>query len=170
MLIKVIGAVLILISCGSVGFCMAAAHRREESIMDSLCNLLLFMENELQYRLTPLPELCIATAQQTSGVLKNLFLLLEQELNSQISPDADSCMRAAVCRCSGLPQRAQQCLLELGKTLGMFDIDGQIKGLKALQGNCELRLQQLRFNKNDRLRGYQTLGLCAGAAIVILFI
>lgn len=139
-------------------------------MLESLCCLLEYMECELRYRLTPLPALCAATAGQASGALKDLFLILTQELENQISPDAGSCMHAALSRCRGLPQQVVQCLQELGKTLGMFDIDGQIKGLEATQQTCRRNLQFLRQNKDNRLRSYQTLGLCAGAAIVILFI
>lgn len=170
MTMKVIGAVLILISCGSVGFRIAAAQRREERMLEELCRLLEYMECELRYRLTPLPVLCAATARQATGALKDLFLILTQELENQISPDAGSCMYAALSRCRGLPQQVVQCLQELGKTLGTFDIDGQVKGLEASQQACKRSLQVLRQNKDNRLRSYQTLGLCAGAAIVILFI
>ena len=170
MTLKVIGAVLILLSCGSVGFRMAAVQRREERMLESLCHLLEYMECELRYHLTPLPVLCAATAEQASGALKELFLILTQELENQISPDAGSCMHAALSRSRSLPQQVAQCLEELGKTLGMFDIDGQLKGLAASQQACQRRLQLLRQNKENRLRSYQTLGLCAGAAIVILFI
>lgn len=170
MTLKIIGAVLIILACGSVGFQMAAAQRREEKMLESLCGLLDYMECELQYRMTPLPALCMNIAGQTSGPLKKLFFTLSQELESQISPDAQSCMHAALGKCTGLPKQVTMSLIELGKTLGMFDIDGQLTGLEGSRRVCELRLQSLRLNKDNRLRGYQTLGLCAGAALVILFI
>lgn len=170
MTIKVIGAIMILFSCGSVGFRLAATQRREERMLESVCCLLEFMECELQYHRTALPMLCAATAQQTSGALKDLFIILEKELENQISPDAESCMHAALSRCRGLPQSVVQCLQELGKTLGIFDFEGQLKGLEATQQACKRNLQLIRENKENRLRSYQTLGLCAGAAIVILFI
>lgn len=170
MTLKIIGAVLIILSCGSVGFQMAAAQRREENMLETLCNLLDYMECELQYRMTPLPALCASVAGQTKGPLHNLFNLLSQELENQISPDAQSCMHAAIGKCRGLPQQVVLSLQELGKTLGVFDIDGQITGLEASRKVCQMRLSFLRQNKDSRLRGYQTLGLCAGAALVILFI
>lgn len=170
MILKIFGAVLILLSCGGAGFQMAAAQRKEERLLESLCSLFDYMECELQYRTTPLPNLCRNVATQTTGSLQTLFLTLAQEMESQISPDAQTCMHAALSKCKGLPQRAVQSLQELGKTLGMFDIDGQRTGLEASRQICRLRLQSLRENKDNRLRGYQTLGLCAGAALVILFI
>ena len=128
------------------------------------------MECELQYRLTPLPQLCRYTAAQSVGALKDVFLTLAIELESQISPDVESCMRVALSKHRQMPLKAAQCLQELGKLLGRFDIEGQMKGLEAARRTCQRELQLLRQNKDSRLRAYQALGLCAGAAIVILFI
>ena len=62
MSIKLIGAALIIAGCDGVGFSMAAAHRREESALRQLIGALDYMGCELQYHLTPLPELCRSAA------------------------------------------------------------------------------------------------------------
>ena len=58
----------------------------------------------------------------------------------------------------------------LGQTLGRFDLPGQLKGIKAVQESCRRELARLERNRDARLRSYQTLGLCAGAALVILLV
>ena len=170
MLIKIIGAVLIITACASVGFRMGALQRKEEQTMENLCFLLDYMQCELQYRMTPLPELCRKTAAQASGVLRKLFYHLAVELESQVLPDVESCMEAALSKCNALPEHSLLCLQQMGKTMGRFDIEGQVKGLEASRQYCRRILKQLRHNKDNRLRSYKTLGLCAGAAIVILFL
>ena len=170
MLIKLIGASMILVSCGCAGFCIAAAQRREEKILDMLCYCIEFIESELRYKLTPLPQLCRLAASQTDGVLCKIFLSLAIELDSQISPNAESCVNVVLSKHSDLPQQAAECLLLLGKTLGRFDVAGQLKGLESARDLCRRKLHTLRSNKDIKLRNYQTLGLCAGASIVILFI
>ena len=170
MLIKIIGALLILVGCGSIGFRIAASQRKEERVMDMLCKCLDFMECELQYNLTPLPQLCRITAGQADGILRKVLHTLATELDNQISPDVESCVSATLGKCAELPQQAAVCLAELGKTMGRFDVDGQIKGLESVRQMCRRQLQALRDNKETRWRSYQTLGLCAGASIVILFI
>jgi stage III sporulation protein AB len=79
-------------------------------------------------------------------------------------------MAAAVARTKGLPEKTKGILLLLGRELGRFDIDGQIRGLDAVRLQCKDRLNALTQNKETRIRSYKTLGLCAGAAMVILFI
>lgn len=170
MTVKLIGAILILISCASIGFRTAAMLRREVRVMENLCALLDYMECELHFRMTPLPVLCRGAAAQTGCVLQNVFVKLAQELECQVSPDAESCMHVAISSCQTVPRQTVECLLLLGKNLGRFDIDGQIKGLEAVRVMCRSKLQILNNNKESRLRSYRTLGICAGAAIVILFI
>ena len=96
-------------------------------------------------------------------------LNLTRELDWQEKPDALSCMRAAMDKCHDLPICVRRPLTQLGQTLGRFDLEGQLKGLKGVQEACRRELGKLENNRDVRLRSYQTLGLCAGAALVILF-
>lgn len=167
---KWIGAVLVIIGCGGFGMMQAMAHRREEVALRQLIGALDYMECELRYRLTALPQLCRQTAAERSGCIKHFFSNLAKELEDQISPDVKSCMNAALASTEQMPSRARTILLQLGGTLGRFDVDGQIGGLNAARMDCRQALDSLSENRDVRLRSYQTLGLCAGAALAILFI
>ena len=170
MIFKWIGAALILIGSGGFGFSMAAAHRREERALQEMISGLDYMQCQLQYHLTPLPELCHQTARQVSGAVQTLFLSLAQEMENQIRPDAEHCMLAALYKTEDLPKRCCEAARKLGKTLGRFDLDGQLSGLEAVRTLCRGWMDELANGREVRLRNYQTLGLCAGAALVILFI
>ena len=170
MMLKWIGAVLIIFGCGGFGFSLAAAHRREEKSLQQMISGLDFMQCELQYHLTPLPELCRQTARQLSGSVQALFLNLANELDNQICPDAAHCMAAALYQTENLSAHCREAARNLGKTMGQFDLEGQLTGLEAVRGQCRVRLAELTNGREVRLRNYQTLGLCAGAALVILFI
>lgn len=170
MSIKWIGAALIILGCGGVGFSLASAHRKVERELRNLMSALDYMQCELQYRLTPLPELCRQTAVQSSGSIKALFLALAEELEDQIAPDVWHCMNAAIARTGALSAGAASVAGNLGKTLGRFDLEGQLRGLENARQSCRRELDKLADNRENRLRSYQTLGLCAGAALAILFL
>lgn len=167
---RMIGAMLIVAACGAVGFSIAAAHRRGEQALQQLIGALDFMVCELQYRMTPLPQLVRMAAKESQGVIGNALWFLAQELEQQISPDAASCMAAAVERTQKLPDAARRNLLLLGSSLGRFDLQGQLSGLESVKQLCKRDLDGLLGNRDVRLRSYQTLGICAGVALVILFI
>lgn len=168
--IKWLGACLILLGCGGCGCSIAASARREERLLTQLGRILDFMEWELEYRLTPLPELCALAAEETGGVLREVFLSLSQKLTQQYAPSAGSCMGEVLQQTSRLPGRIRKHLAYLGRSLGRFDLPGQLNGIRAVRKACREDLTRLHQNWEVRLRSYQTLGICAGAALVILFI
>ena len=170
MIFKWIGAVLIILGSGGFGLSLAANHRREERNLQQMINGLDYMQCELQYHMTPLPQLCRQTAKQLGGTIQTLFIHLAQELEDQISPDVEHCMTAALCKTEDLPKGCRAAAESMAKTMGKFDIDGQINGLEAVRSLCRRMLDELTSGREVRLRNYQTLGLCAGAALVILFI
>lgn len=169
MSIKYLGAVLVILGCGGVGFSMAATHRREERCLRQLQDVVQYMYCELQFHLTPLPELCRQAGQQGKGEIGLVFLHLGDMLDSQISPEVSGCMQSASAG-ADLSPRLRELLRAMGQTLGQFDLAGQLKGLESLRSRVTQEQESLSKNREDRLRSYQTLGLCAGAALVILFV
>lgn len=170
MTIKLIGAVLVCTGCGGFGFAMAAAHRRQEQNLNQLLLALEYMECDLSCHMTPLPQLCRAAANAANGPIHIFFQHLAEELEAQVAPDAPCCVRAVVERMPELRDEASSQLLELGSSLGRFDLPGQLRGLRSAQNRCRLALDTLNRNRDSRLRSYQTLGLCAGAALAILLL
>ncbi len=167
---KLLGAVLIVLACGGMGFSFAAAHRQKEQMLRQLIGAVKLMACELQYRQTALPQLMALCAGETTGQLSQLFAALRQELERQIAPDAACCMAAALGSQPKLHPLVQEKLQLLGNSLGRFDLSGQLSGLEAVAQLCQRDLDGLLTNRDERLRSYMTLGLCAGAALVILFI
>lgn len=170
MYLKLFGAFFVVIGCGGFGFGLASTHRKKEHLLRKLIWTLDFMECELQYNLTPLPELCRLAASENSGILRDIFLMLAQELEDHLSPDPSCCMNSVLERTKDLPEAIVQVLQLLGESVGRFGVDGQVKGLDCVRKQCRRTLEGLTQNRDNRLRAYQTLGLCAGAALAILFV
>ena len=167
---KLIGAALILLSCGGFGFALAAASRKEEEALRRIVGALDYMQCELQYRLTPLPELCLQAGREYPGETGRFLIHLSEELESQIAPDVASCMQATFAKLPTMSNRVKKAFQLLGTSLGRFDVSGQISGLEAVRSYCRRELERMEYNRDNRLRSYQTLGLCAGAAVAILFV
>ena len=165
-----IGAVLVLICGGYVGFSMAISHKKEERIFRQLISAINYMECELQYRLTPLPQLLGQAARETGGVVREVLEALALELNDQISPQVSCCMDVALKKKSDISKYCLEAFRLLGKSLGKFDLEGQLKELGYVRDLCKDRLNELESGRDVRLRSYQTLGLCAGAALAILLL
>lgn len=170
MRMKLLGAILVVCGCGGFGFAMASAHRRQEQMLRQLIRVLEYMSCELGYRMTPLPQLCRNAANVVQGPVQLVFRKLSEELEQQVAPDASMCMNAALAALPGLPESLTGLLRDLGTTLGVFDLPGQLRGMDAAIQTARKTLEALSENRTHRLRSYQTLGLCAGAALAILLL
>ena len=166
---KWIGALLIVAGCGAVGFSVASNHRRTEAGLRQLLDALMYMESELNFRLTPLPDLCRLTGVSQKNGVGEAFLQLSQAMENRHSPDVTLCVQKMMSEVE-LPKLVQEGFQLLGTSLGRFDLEGQVKGIHQVQDYCRRELETMGKNREERLRSYQTLGLCAGAALAILFV
>lgn len=167
---KWIGAALVIAGSSGFGFTMAALYRKNEKQLRQFLQILDDMECLLQYKLMPLPELCRNAVRRIQGPLRTLLLQFAKELEQQVAPDAPSCMAAALTRCDGLNGNVRYLCSELGHSLGIYDLPGQLKGLDTVRKNCKRVLKNMECNRELRIRSYQTLGICTGVALAILFV
>ena len=167
---KWIGAVLIVVGCGGFGFSLCAEHRHQEKSLRGLIAILDFMACELQYRMTPLPELCRMASEETTGILRRVFHILSEELEQNTAPDVSAAMDTALRTGGELPEKTRDQLLALGRSMGRFDLTGQLSALESVRAGCRRDLEAFSAGREVRLRNYQTLGLCAGAALAIILI
>ena len=164
---KLVGAILIVSGFGCVGLVIALTHKKTVHLMQRLIGIFEYMECELAYRMTPLPEL-FRKIPGDPDILQQYFNILANELEDQISPDVACCVTAALTQMQELPALVQNGIMEFGQNAGCFDIEGQIKGIASVRGNCMASLGTYTQNQDIRLRNYQVLAICAGVAIVIL--
>lgn len=166
---KWLGALLIIAGSGAVGFSLASEQRKDLRYLRMLLRVLNYISCELQFRLPPLQELCLGASRECSGVLRSVLEELSQELERQVLPCVSDHMEQVLSG-KAMPALTYQCLLQLGTSLGRFDLGGQLKGIEAVRITCKTFLQELEQNKDTRLRNYQTLSICAGAALAIILI
>lgn len=169
-MIKLIGSILVFSGCGGFGFALAFSHRRKARFLEHIKRVLSVMECELRYRLTPLPELCMIASRETDGALEKLLQNFSKELDRRLSPDAASCMSKVLKETQLNDPDIRNILMQLSRTLGRFDLNGQLEGIDHVRSVCTLEAETLRRGKTERIRCYQTLGLCAGAALVIILV
>lgn len=170
MMIKLLGAMMVILGCGGFGFAMCHSHRSTERELRQFIQALQWMEWELSCRLTPLPELCRGAAQVVTGTVRDLFQSLAQELETQSAPEAATCCDRILAQQTILSPELRVQFSDFGASLGQFDLTGQQRGLRTAIEQAQGIVESLEENRTQRLRTYQTLGLCAGAALAILFL
>ena len=167
---KYFGALLVVMGCTGFGFLLALSRRREEQLLQKLYNTLVFMESELTYRLTPLPDLCCAAVRPAGTVLGKVFSNLAEQLRQQNTGDIALCMDSILSSYPELPKSSSRILQQLGDSLGMFDLSGQLRGLQLCQEICKNAMADIRQHIREQIKCYRLLGGCAGAALAILLL
>ena len=167
---KWVGSVLVFAGCGGFGLSLAGKHIQKERMLVQFIRMLDEMDCELRYRLTRLPQLCMIAGKTGSGPLSKVIIRFARELESRISPDPASCMEWILERSSVPDDDVRYLLLELGRSLGRFDLEGQLKGIGHVKEICNYHLELERTGKKERIICYRNLGFCAGAALVILLV
>lgn len=162
------GAALIVAGCGGWGIAVAAALLREETMVRELQHFLKLIRWELQYRMTPLPELIQNCSGQTHGNLRKILVRFDDNLRNLSLPDAGSCMSLALTE--EIPPAVRSLLVFLGDSLGRYDLSGQLEGLQAAETACRSREEELRQEQDTKLHSFRILGFCAGIALAVLLV
>ena len=169
MIYRILGALLVFGGCGGFGFSMAAACRREERQIHSFLRAVEFMLCELECHVTPLPQLLRRAAKIAGGDAASILHDAAGRMELGLDADAPASMEAVLAarRPGGY---LGELFRDLGQTLGCFDLAGQLRGLESALQRGQQMLRSHQQGRGSRVRSYQTLGLCAGAALAILFL
>lgn len=170
MIYRLIGAALIVLSCSAMGFCMAASHKREVRLLQGFLTSVQYMKSELQYRCIPLPELCSKTALVSDDIVAQFFSLLSKNLITQVYSNPVDCAQSAIKQLKNAPATLTSVMQTFSGHLGMFNLEGQVRALERTANETQDALKKLSQDQEVRMRSYQTLGICAGAALAILLV
>lgn len=170
MIIKFLGAIMILCGCGLLGIMSASSYRKEVNTLDSFISLINLIECELQYKSNKLQDIFEDLAGTVKSPVSNFCRILSAELDSQVQPCVPDCIYAALSKCRNIPKSTEKFIVDMGQTLGRFDLKGQLTELSAVRTEAESVLSKLKSEQDSKTRNIKTLAICAGAAIVILFI
>lgn len=165
---KLIGMLFIVVSAGSVGFRIAFLLKKRCSLVRQLLQALQVLRNEITFCATPLPQAFALMAVSSDGALGRLFSDVAKDMDRRRWATPQAAMEKA------LEQTPEELLapilIALSKSLGKYDLDAQLMGIEAARQECETLLQNLERERSLKSRTYETLGICAGLAAVILLL
>ena len=154
--------------CGGFGFALAAAARKECRMLKMLIRAIQEMQWELKYRMTELPELCRLAGDTGSGVIRDIFHTMADRMDRREVLDVSAAFLSEV-NGRTLPKHVRKALRLLSGNLGRYDLEGQLQGLESVRQQCREDLKALESDRAERMRSYQTLAVCAGVSLAILF-
>lgn len=169
MIIQIMGATFVLGGAVAAAKAFQLTNKHTEKALHQLCYALELMEYELEYRHLPLPELLKKSAPDR-GVIQEFFTALSTELDGQATVEVETSVIVTLSNIKNIPEPVAQILLRLGKCIGHFDIENQVKGIASIRSECALMLKKYTENSDNRIHIHQALALCIGAALIIMLI
>lgn len=171
-MIKLLGTAMIVLGSGSAGFGFARAVRVQLRQLNALLAALETMKSEIEYRLTPLPELCAVLAQGDEPATAGFFRACAAQM------EADRCLppQLAIQRAMERAQemkwsaRTRETVRNLAFSLGKFDLGGQLRAIELAQERLRAELAEVQAGSRARCRSYETIGICAGLALAVILL
>lgn len=170
-MIRLLGAVLLTGGSAALGF---SAVRHLDGRVHDLRELvagLEVMERELQWKMTPLPELLLRAAEETDGQPSHFFDLSGRGAEHLNGRSFSKVWHQAAEACQMRLETADLCLLEqLGGVLGRYDAESQKQALAASVSRLEEQRVQAEEQRARLGKVYGMLGVTAGVFLMILLI
>ncbi|MBO5867675.1 MAG: stage III sporulation protein AB [Oscillospiraceae bacterium] len=170
MILRWIGAICIVIGSGFIGLAHTYHHKKTVNLLKQVISAVDYMERELKYRHPPVPELFSSAAEHISGTIGELLKHVAIETELRFHQDVRTCFDIVMEKSFHLPDIIVCACQLIGSAIGEFDISGQIENLNNVHSECLTMQDKLTEEQDIRMRSFQTLALCCGAAVAILLI
>lgn len=152
------------------GVSYTALKREQLNELEALCHMLRLMQDELETRALPLPELAAQLDTRTENAGKALLSGLLRRLPELGSRDFQNIWEECVTESVKHSEEAARLLCTLGSFLGRYDVDSQSEAIRS----CREAMEKLHTAAAEALPQTRRLGmglaLTSGALIVITLI
>ncbi len=169
-MLKLIGAVLILAAATLFGLAKAAQFARRPRQIRQLIQVLQRLETEMVYGFTPLADALLRIAPQLGEPLGGMLREAADRMETDGSTAKES-WHAAVNKYwkhTSLRANEREVWNQLGYTLGVTDREDQVKHLRLAASLLQAEEQNAWEEQRRYEKMWRSLGLLAGAFIVIL--
>lgn len=168
---KALGAMLILLISGLLGLILARNLSWRQEILRELQVGLQFLETEIAYAATPLPEALSRVAEKMRGPASRLFFSAESRLRlSSGSTAAESWGDGvrALAEAAPLEEEDLTVLADFGQGLGSGDRMDQVKKLELARAQLRRLEEVAADNRARQAKVLQVLGFLGGLSLILL--
>ncbi|MCY6370323.1 stage III sporulation protein SpoIIIAB [Clostridium ganghwense] len=173
MFLKTLGCILILVSCSLIGFIYGENLRSRVIQLKEIEQALYQLESEIVYTRTSLPEIFEHIGEKCNKPIKNIFLEVSQLLdNNEVDSVYEGFKKSIECNKEliNLKKEDIRVLLDLARTLGESDVEGQKSILSLSLTNLKKQVNAAEVVMQKNIKMYRYLGFSLGAILVIMIV
>ena len=174
MLLKYLGAALILISAPGLGMYLAGQWKERLRLLEKLRQMIYFLKGEITYSHAPLAEALERVGRRSGGPLGDMFVRASERICTQEGESLQEIwsgeIRTTAAGAKKLPlTRADlEQFTALGEHLGYLDVDMQERTLLLYLEQLDLSIEYLQAHRQEKCRLYTSLGVMGGIFLVIV--
>ncbi|MSR90035.1 stage III sporulation protein AB [Clostridiaceae bacterium WCA-383-APC-5B] len=173
MIIKIFILIMIVILSTLIGFQYSENAKYRVKHLKGILNSIVYLQNEIFYRLTPLSEAMNLVSQKVDPPVSDLFNDIAINLNDERIYEIKQAFIEAIKTNKNefsLEKEDFDILVEFSRSLGTTDLDGQMKIFDMAVENLKNNLKSASDKADKNIKMYRTLGLCIGLMIAIFLI
>ncbi|WP_125152252.1 stage III sporulation protein SpoIIIAB [Clostridium rectalis] len=172
-MLKVIGSLMVILSCSIIGFLYGEKFKRRTSQLKELERSIHQLQNEVIYTHTALPEVLHNVYLKSNSTVGKVFEDVSKMLFlNDVDNVYDGFYKAFndSLECISLKKEDVDVILNLAKTLGESDVEGQNRMFSLTIENIKKQISNAEVLMHKNVKMYRYLGFTLGATIVIMFI
>ena len=170
-MIKIVGAILVLVSAYAIGSLLALQVKEQEKWLKDIKTALFLLMGELEYRQLPMPEAMETVGKRHGGRLAAFFQVLAEELKKKEGGSLKELwqqLALAALKESPLTKGQREEFSELGLYFMEADKETRRSSLEFYFSRLEEDIVKLREKGADKAYLCRTLGMLGGIFLLIL--
>ncbi|AKN34020.1 stage III sporulation protein AB [Clostridium carboxidivorans P7] len=172
-MLKILACIIIIIASTAIGFNYGEGFKKRTKQLNELQRCINQLQNDMIYTFTPLPEAIYNIAEKSKDPIKSIFkeissLLFSNAVDS--SYDAFYKVFKDKKEVLNLNKEDLNVILDLAKTLGECDIDGEKRMFSLTLSSLKKQLEGSEISMNNNVKMCRYLGFSLGAMVVIMLI
>ncbi|HBC95679.1 MAG TPA: stage III sporulation protein SpoAB [Clostridium sp.] len=170
-MLKVLGCIMIIFASTGMGFIYGEGFKKRVKQLMEIQRCINQLQNEIMYTHTPLPAAILNTASKSTDPVKSVFEDISSMLHDNSVDNVYEAFKCAFeCKRESLSLKDEDiaAVLDLSKTLGESDIEGQKSMFLLTLHNIKNQIEVSKIAVDKNLKMYRCLGFSLGAVIVII--
>lgn len=172
-MIKLVGIIIVLCGTTALGMYKSCQYVNRFRNLNEIKKVFLYIQGEVRYRNTPMPETLEAAAYKVKGplgsFLRHVSGSLDEKKGLNFKEVWERCLLEDV-SAEILEREAREELAGMGSQLGCLDRQAQEKAIDYFLDKWEFIIEKRQKEKSNRLRLYYVCGVMGGLLMVIILV
>ena len=173
MWMKIIGVMLVMISCTGLGAEAARQLKERRKLLETLKRMVSQLKGEILYSNLPLPTAFLRTGQRSSGAAAALFLSIAKRMEETGGESFEEVWNSETdifFKHCALDAAEAEALRTFGSCLGYLDRDMQERTMDFYMEELEQGIQTLRKAEPEKCRLFRCVGILGGLILTVILL